>query len=260
MRTTNQPCAVWPRYNTDRPAIQYRAPGTGRYRKLRKTRADSAFGEGGYRRGRRERGGCRLHTERVAIRQKIIKAGSLASVFKDQDAAAILGELETATSDMPPRLRAAFCNLNGVLAIHNDELEKATAHFEAASALNPNEPQIAINLLTVQHSLTQKDASRWPLPDDWDRRLDELLHKKPDLVSGIRLKMWRRSPTTGVKSADDFLLSSSISGVGREEALIALAEFHMFDNDPGGALDLLESIENPRRGMKLISLASRPIP
>ena len=186
--------------------------------------------------------------EQVAIREKIIKAGSLASVFKDQEVAAILAELETATSDMPPRLRAAFCNLNGVLAIHNDELKTAAAHFEAASSLNRNEPEIAVNLLTVQHSLTQKDASHWPLPDDWDRRLDELLQKNPELVSGIRLKMWRLSETSGVKSSDDFLSRSSISGTGRKEALIALAEFHMFENDPGGALDLLKSIENPPKG------------
>ena len=215
-----------------------------------------------------ERGEAVPYTpEQVAIREKIIKAGSLASVFKDQDVAAILAELETAASDMPPRLRAAFCNLNGVLAIHNDELEKAAAHFEAASSLNPNESQIAINLLTVQYSLTQKEATRWPLPDDWDRRLDELLHKKPDLVSGIRLKMWRLSQTTGVKSSNDFLLSSPISGVGREEALIALAEFYMFENDPGGALDLLESIENPPKGheahffsIKAHSLTLKAIP
>jgi len=186
--------------------------------------------------------------EQVAFREKVMKAGSFASIYKSGDAAAILAELEPASGGMPPRLRAAFFNLKGVLAIHNDDLEGAAGHFEAASSLNPKEPQIAINLLTAQHSLFQKDSSRWPLPENWDRRLEELLQKNSESVSGIRLRMWRLSETSGVKSSAEFLAKCSISDAGRKEALIALAELHMFANDPEGALGLLDKVEAPPKG------------
>jgi tetratricopeptide (TPR) repeat protein len=188
--------------------------------------------------------------DQVAFRERVVKAGSLATVFKDSEAAAIVADLEASSVGMPPKLRAAFYNLKGLLETHNDDLEKAVVQFELARSLNAEEQQILINLLTAQYALFKTDSDRWSLSNGWEGALDKFLEANPKSLSGVRLKMWMLSETAGANAAAEFLNKQSLSEADRKAAEIALAEFYMFGNDPQHALDLLNKIDVPPKGQE----------
>jgi Flp pilus assembly protein TadD len=176
-------------------------------------------------------------------------ANSLAK-FRDDDARSLLAQLDASSELATPRLRAAFHNSLGVLAIHAGDHERASTEFSEAASPDPEQPTIATNLATVQYALFHEDQARWPLPDDWERRLAQILEKNPQLLPAIKLRLRWVAEVSGLKAASDFAHQYSLPEGPHRELLIALAEIYLFANQPREAIDVLAALEPPANGQE----------
>jgi len=170
--------------------------------------------------------------------------------FRDDDARSILAQLEASLEFATPRLRAAFRNSRGILAIHARNHQRALAEFAEAASVDREQPTIAVNLATVQYVLFQEDPARGPLPDDWETRLAQVLEKNPQLLPAIKLRLRRIAETSGLEAASQFARQYSLPEGPHRELLIALAEIYLFANQPRQAIDLLEGLEPPASGQE----------
>lgn len=176
-------------------------------------------------------------------------ANSLAK-FRDDDARSILAQRDASSELATPRLRAAFHNSQGVLAIHAGDHQRASAEFSEAASLDPEQPTIAVNLAAVQYALFQEDQARWPLPDDWERHLTQVLEKNPQLLPAIKLRLRWTAEISGLKAASEFAHQYSLPEGPRRELLTALAEIYLFANQPREAIEALGGLEPPANGQE----------
>lgn len=188
--------------------------------------------------------------EQRDFREKLKEIGALLDKYRDEDAKSLLGKIESNASAATPRLRAAYHNSRGVLAIHESEHEHALAEFSIATSLNQEEVRIATNLLGVEYTLSQENTSVRPLPEDWEDRLDRVLEKNSGFLPAIKLRMRRLAESDGVEAATEFAREHSVSEGERREVLTALAEIHLFEGRPRQALEILSEGEPPNAGQE----------
>jgi tetratricopeptide (TPR) repeat protein len=191
-----------------------------------------------------------LTPQQRTFREKLRELGAQLDKYRDADAKEIIGQIEPDASATTPRLRAAYHNSRGVLAIHDDAHERALDEFSTASSLDPNNALIAANLLMIEYTLSQENPSGRPLPSSWEERLSNLLKNTPGLLPAIKLRMRRLAETDGVSAVKEFVREHALAEGQRREVLTLLAEIQLFAGHAGEALALLSEAEPPNEGQE----------
>lgn len=178
------------------------------------------------------------------IHTRIKESSSFLKSFHDREAEKILFEISKEIKSSTENIKAKYYNNLGVLALHNNNKQKAKENFSRAHRLQPNNIKFLTNLLYTEYELALDSGNlKKNIPSDWEKKLDSVLYKDKDYSSAIFLKAHWLSNIAPIRKATELIKNSKAWKANILEPYIALANIFLGKGQFDKALKLFEEIE-----------------
>lgn len=186
-----------------------------------------------------------LSKEDQALFRKIKEAATALNKFQDSEAGMVIEELSSKIDAASEGMKARYFNIKGVLALHNNDLERALQLFKIAHEKRPKQVKYSTNLLFVEYELVRRDSSgQRKLSADWASHLESVLSKNPNFASALQLKAYSIGHLKGASFAESLLRDKPVWKEEPVPCSIALAELYMHEDNLERAINLLAEKEN----------------